>query len=212
MAKVVPTILATSPDEYATMLAKAEHVSRRVHVDITDGRFTDNRTINLEQVHVTEGTQIDLHLMVKDPAAELSNAIGLHPSLVILHSESEGDVLGCLGKLRSMGIKAGLAILPGTKVGELEPLVKSADHILIFTGELGHNGGQFQTGQLSLASQLRAIKPELEISVDGGVNPEVAALSAIQGVDVLYVGGYIQGATDPKVAYDEISSQLAVST
>jgi ribulose-phosphate 3-epimerase len=210
MAKAVPTVLATSPAEYDQMLNLARKLSPRVHVDISDGQFTDNATISVTQVHVPEDTQLDVHLMVKDPAAIFESTVSLHPKLVIYHAESEGDLEGIINQTRSLGVKAGVAILPTTEVTAATKLIEASDHVLIFTGQLGHNGGQFAIDQLRRVSTVRAIKPGLEISVDGGVNDQNAAIIAMEGVDVLYTGGFIQNAEDPRAAFNSI--QQAVVT
>ena len=211
MAKVVPTVLATAADEYADMLARARSLSKRVHVDISDGSLADGQTLGLAQVHVDTDTVLDLHLMLRQPAQQIDTALSLKPHLIILHAEAEGDVGGLIEQMRSLGVKAGVALLPGTSVESASNLILAADHVLIFTGTLGHNGGQFHTEQLKQVEQIRQLKPEIEISVDGGVNDSNAALISLQGVDVLYVGGFLQGASDPAQALEAINSQLGIA-
>lgn len=212
MAVVVPTVLATSPDEYAAMLARAESLNKRVHIDICDGQFAPNKTISLAQVQVSDGTEVDLHLMIKDVGTDLETALSLHPRLIIFHAESEGDVMEMAGHARSLGVKAGLAVLPQTTIVSVRALVEKVDHVLIFTGTLGQNGGEFQADQLVKVGEARHINPGLEISVDGGVSDANAALLAIQGVDVLYAGGFLQHAADPQAAYDSIMKQAGETT
>ena len=207
MAAVVPTVLATTPDEYTAMIERARSLSPRVHVDICDGRFADATTVGLAQVHVPAGTALDLHLMLEDPAAQLETALSLHPSLIIFHAESAGDVVGAMQHTQELGVEAGVALLPATTVDTAEPLLKIADHALIFTGTLGHNGGVFQDDQLTKVAQIRAIKPDIEISVDGGVTDANAATIVAAGVDVLYVGGFLQDAADPQAAYNAVVAQ-----
>lgn len=204
MATVVPTVLATTPDEYTVMMQTARSLSLRVHVDICDGKFADATTIGLAQVHVPEGTTLDLHMMVQDPVAQLETMLSLHPSLIIFHAESKGDLAGCMKHARELGVKVGLALLQSTTVLSAEALLKHADHALIFTGHLGHNAGTLQAEELAKAAELRRVKPDLEISVDGGVNGANTALVAGYQVDVLYVGAYLQRAGDPQEAFKDL--------
>ena len=210
MATVVPTILATTPDEYGTMLELAEGLSQRVHVDICDGRFADNKTIGLAQVQVSAGVELDLHLMLQNPLEQLETALSLKPHLIIFHAESTGDVAGAMAHTRDLGVRAGVAVLPQTSVETARPLIEHADHVLIFTGQLGHNGGQFQSDQLARISDVRQLRPAAEISVDGGVNDRNAALIALQSVDVLYTGAFLQQAEDPAAAFESIQRQIEV--
>jgi ribulose-phosphate 3-epimerase len=212
VAIVVPTVLATTPAEYGAMLARAEGLSRRVHVDICDGRFAGAVTINLAQVHANTDTQLDLHLMLQDPVSQLENALSLKPNLIIFHAEASGDVAGAMAHTQELGIKAGLGLLPQTSVEGARGLIESADHVLIFTGLLGHNGGQFQSDQLAKAAEVRAINPEAELSVDGGVNDDNAALTVAHGIDVLYVGSFLHQAKDPQAAFDVINRQIGATS
>ncbi|HUC87514.1 MAG TPA: hypothetical protein VMR75_04360, partial [Candidatus Saccharimonadales bacterium] len=184
MAIIVPTVLATTPDELGTMLDRAESLSERVHIDISDGQFTPNPTVGLAQVQVGENTLLDLHLMLQDPMAQLETALSLKPNLIIFHVESGGDLMGGLGHVRQVGIHAGVAILPQTPVEAARALIEHADHVLIFTGHLGYNNGDFQPDQLERVAAVRAIKPDVEVSVDGGVTDRNAALIALEDVNV----------------------------
>ena len=64
MVKVVPTILATTSDDYETRIRRVLPFAKRIHVDISDGKFTDATTVGLDQVEVDNGMIVDLHLMV----------------------------------------------------------------------------------------------------------------------------------------------------
>lgn len=182
MAEIVPTILATTPGEYHDRLEKLIPHTKRIHVDICDGVFAPSKTINLAQVYVPEDVALDLHLMVKDPLSHLESALALKPNLVIVHSEADGDHAKCIEEIQSFGVDAGVAYLPESQP---DTLLKQADHALIFTGKLGHYGGVMDKTQIPKIEAARAINPDLEVSVDGGVAPEnVGELNA----DVLYVG------------------------
>ena len=210
MATVVPTVLAATPEEYTAMFARAQSLSQRVHVDICDGQFTDNQTIGLAQVQVEEGVELDLHLMIQDPVAQLETASSLKPHLIIFHAEASGDIVGAMAHVRELGIKAGVAILPQTPVETARSLIDRADHVLVFTGTLGRNGGDFKPDQLPRVREVRAIKSTVEVSVDGGITDLNAALVVLEDVDVLYVGGFVQTAADPKAAYDSIVHQTGL--
>jgi ribulose-phosphate 3-epimerase len=208
VAVVVPTVLASSPDEFKTTMDRAAGLSDRIHVDICDGQFADAKTVDLAQVYAPDNAKLDLHLMVDDPTSVHETALSLKPELIIFHAESQGDVGALIEKTRQLGVKAGLAILPQTKLEDVETLLAKVDHALIFTGHLGHNGGQFQTQQLERAAAIKNSHPEVEVSVDGGVSDKNAALITLQGVDVLFVGGFLQNSPDPQAAFDSIRRQI----
>lgn len=185
MAKLVPTILALTPGEYHQRLEQVRPHTRRIHVDICDGDFVDVTTINLAQVYVPEGYELDLHLMVQNPFSLLNSAIALQPSRMIIHAEVEGHHVDCLKEIKSFGVDAGVAFLPKMQLEDHAELVELADHILVFTGTIGHYGGNLDRDQLHKIVDARAMNANAEVSIDGGINADNAGeLDA----DVLYVG------------------------
>lgn len=188
MAKIVPTILAATPDEYRSRLELVTQTADRVHVDIVDGKFAATKTISLDQVYVPNGVALDLHLMVQNPQAYLNSALATKPNLIIIHAESVADHATCAGDMQKMGVKAGLAYLGETQPSEL---VTNFDHALVFTGNLGHYGGRMQQSSLSKILEIKELKPEIEVAVDGGVNRDNMQAVIEAGADVVDSGmGY----------------------
>jgi ribulose-phosphate 3-epimerase len=204
MAEVVPTILSTTRDDYEVRFRRVKGFAKRIHVDISDGKFTDTVTVGLGDVEVSDGMIVDLHLMVSDPERAIETVVELKPSLVIVHFEADGEHDEIFETLHEAGIKAGLAILPETSVDEVAELLGLVDHLLVFTGTLGHNGGSFRANCLTKIAQARAINSDLEIAVDGGVDDVTGAEAVTAGADVLDCGAFIHNASDPEAAYRKL--------
>lgn len=214
MPEVVPAVLAETLEGFAHDLEVAISVSQRVQIDLADGEFAPNKTVNIEQVYCPDGADVDLHVMFDDPAAHLETMIAVAPSLVIVHSEakqlkSDDEIAYIRSQLQSAGIKFGLALLPKTEVDEIDKHLHDIDHVLVFTGELGHYGGEMQKSCLSKISELKTINPNLEIGVDGGIDESNVAGVVRAGADVLNVGSYIQKASRPQEAYDKLKAVIA---
>jgi ribulose-phosphate 3-epimerase len=201
MAKLAVAINADNPADYATRIDRVKAFAKRIHVDISDGVFTPHKTPGLSQVYGIDGTELDLHLMVQYPESQYENALAVEPSLVICHFESDGDIALLLSRFREVGVKAGLAIRQETTVEQVKDLLPSIDHLLVFTGQLGFNGGEFDASVLDKIATAKAINGQLEVAVDGGVDQTSAPLAITAGVDVLAVGSFIQDAPDPEAAY-----------
>jgi ribulose-phosphate 3-epimerase len=204
MAVVVPCVTATDAHVYREQMARIAPFAPRVHVDFSDGEFSPVKLINPIQAYWPEGVQADLHLMLKNPIEHLETVISLNPQLVIFHAESGGNLLGALLQLRALGIKTGVALLQQTTPESAHQLIAEADHVLIFSGDLGHFGGQADMTLLPKVAQIRAINPIAEIGWDGGVNAENASQLALGGIEVLNAGGAIQRSEDPQAAYDQL--------
>ena len=201
-AQVCPTITATNPHEYRAQLERVQALSQRIHVDLMDGTFASPRSVSLHELHWPEQQIIDLHVMYQHPARYLASIAALQPYLVILHAEADGDFMAMAEKLHSRNIRVGVALLAPTPAASIIPALEVIDHVLIFSGNLGHQGGSVaDLHLLAKGHELRAHKPELELGWDGGINASNIGQLAQAGIDVLNVGGFIQHALHPAEAY-----------
>jgi ribulose-phosphate 3-epimerase len=121
--------------------------------------------------------------------------------MVIIHNEVTVHHMHFAAELHRAGIKTGLALLHDTPVEYAEQIMHSFDQVLIFSGNLGHHGGEADLGLLDKVRAVRAHHPDVEIAWDGGIKAENAKQLIDAGVDVLNVGGFIQHASDPAQAY-----------
>lgn len=201
MAIICPTVLANTEADYAVQMHKAASLSDRIQIDLMDGEFAAPRSVELDDVWWPKGVTADIHLMYQNPFDYLDKLLHLQPHMVIVHVENMVHHMHFAAELHKEGILAGLAILPETPVVNVEQILHSFDHLLIFSGHLGHFGGQADLGLLHKAQEAKQHHPDLEIGWDGGVNDQNAAELAAGGVDVLNVGGFIQKANDPASAY-----------
>jgi ribulose-phosphate 3-epimerase len=202
MAIVCPTVLAESKDDFATQIKRVSFAGR-VQLDFMDGEFVETKSLELKEAW-WPNVKADIHLMYKRPMDHLETILRMKPNLVIVHAEAEIHHMHFAAELHSEGILAGLCILPETPIGNVEQILSSFDHLLIFGGKLGYFGGQADLNQLSKAWEAKQHHPDIEIGWDGGVNDQNAKQLVDGGIDVLNVGGYIQKAEDPKASYQKI--------
>lgn len=203
MATICPTILAKNLAEYNSALERVEDFAVRLQIDFADGEFAPTKTINLIEAHWPAHIHADFHLMHRDPLKEIETIIAQHPSLAIVHAESE-HAKDVIDELNAVRIKTGVCILPETSVESAGALIELVEHVLIFGGHLGYYGGEADLKQLDKVKEIRALKPEIEIGWDGGANDQTVKQLAEGGIDVINVGGFIQNAPDPKAAYQTL--------
>jgi ribulose-phosphate 3-epimerase len=206
MASVAPTINATSPEDYGRRINNVKPFATRLHIDVGDGVFDDVKTVGLTQVYDIDGVPFDLHLMMVHPESQFEKIASLMPQLVITHFEAPFDHEAFFKELRSIDIKVGLAVNVETTIEQVKDLLPTIDHLVVFTGRLGHNGGEFRADCLEKIAQARAINPNLEIAVDGGLNQETSRQAIEAGADLLDVGSFIHDADDPEIAYVAIEA------
>lgn len=208
MPIICPTVLAHNNQSFREQIERIAPFAERIQIDLTDGLFAKPETIALQHVWWPHTVQADLHLMYERPDLFLEQVIALSPSLVICHAEAQGEFGAFATRLKQAEIKVGVAILEPTPVSLIVKSLDSIDHVLIFSGDLGHYGGHANLELLAKVKELKNIKPTLEIGWDGGVNDHNAKELLAGGVDVLNVGGFIQKAADPKLAYDKLNAAL----
>jgi ribulose-phosphate 3-epimerase len=213
MAIIVPTVLSPTPEEYKSSLEKVHTFVERIHVDFS-GSFAPNQTIAINQIWWPQNWQTDIHAMVADPTPVVDLLVAMKPHLIIFHAEAKTDLLPVLQKVKAVGIKAGVALMRSTVPSDVAGLIEVADHVMIFSGDLGKYGGTASMMQLEKIRLVKNINNGVEIGWDGGVSAENAFSLAQGGVDVLYTGKAIHEASDAKAAYDtlvkEVNKQGAV--
>jgi ribulose-phosphate 3-epimerase len=182
--------------------------AERIHLDLMDGDFAPTRSINPAQAWWPENVTADIHLMYKRPLEHTETLVALGPNMVIIHAEAEGDKKEMMRHLQKLGIKAGVCLLKDTSVESAKELVEIADHVLLFSGDLGHFGGHADMKVLEKVPQVKAINPDVEIGWDGGANEQNVAELAKGGVGVINVGGAIQRASNPQDAYATLVAKL----
>jgi len=205
---ITPTILAENAEQYKEQVERVSGFAERVHIDITDGEFAPTLTVSVPELWAPEGWVVDIHAMVNNLEEYVPKLIALRPHLIIVHAEATGDVVQALRQIKQAGIMAGLALLRPTVPRTVEAMIKEAEHILIFSGELGKFGGSASLMQLEKIRLITAINPNVEIGWDGGIMVDNAYSLVHGGVHVLNVGGAIQRASDPHAIFMQLQQEI----
>lgn len=208
MTVIAPTILAETIDEYKASVDRLVPFAQRVHIDISDGEFAPNFLVDEAQLWWPKEWQVDIHAMVMRPSEHLARLIALKPNMIIFHAEIEEDRSALINQIKAAGIKAGIALLRTTVPLAVADIIKLADHVMIFSGELGKNGGTASLMQLEKVRLIKAINPAVEIGWDGGVNLENAYTLAQGSVSVLNTGETITQAEDAAAAYAALTKEI----
>lgn len=203
MVEIIPAILTSSPQELKDMVSGLEGHAQRVQVDIIDGQFADNKTIDPSSLEEIEtNLKLDFHLMVKEPINWVERCVNIAVGKRSLRSsdlriigqiEQMGSQAEFIGKVQEVGAKAGLAIDIKTKVDSLDPAVlNNLDVVLVMSVPAGFGGQKFDTRALDKIKRLDEIRlsdaTPYKICVDGGVNTKVMSQLGKAGADEVSVG------------------------
>ena len=208
MAVIAPALLAENADSYKQQAEKLNVFAERVHVDISDGIFAPNFTVDEGQVWWPQNWKVDIHAMVDKPSEHIQKLVSLRPNLIILHAECHEDISQIIQYIKQNGVKAGIALQKQTVPSTVEPLISMVDHVMIFSGDLGRYGGTASMMQLEKVRLVKRINAAVEIGWDGGVNVQNAFTLSQGGVDVLNVGGTIAKSDNPEETYKQLVAEI----
>lgn len=166
-----------------------------IHLDVMDGHFVPNITIGPSVVKALRGFSkkpFDTHLMISPANPYLKNFAEAGADIISIHPEAEPDYMATLKAIKDLGVKAGIAINPGTPVSVLDGVIDIVDLILVMTVNPGFGGQSFiksQLGKIEVARLLiDASGRDIDLEVDGGITPETAKLAVSAGADLLVAG------------------------
>ena len=209
MSIITPAILATNPDEYKAQVETIFPFVERVHIDVTDGEFAPNLTLPETQIWWPQEWKVDIHMMVARPSEHIDTIIQLNPNMVIFHAEVEEDLVPIFERLKNETmIKPGLALLRSTVPETVAPAIQAAEHILIFSGNLGEMGGHASMMQLEKIRLIKEINSNVEIGWDGGANLSNIFNLTQSGVDVVNVGSAIMNSQNPEQSYKQMEAEI----
>ncbi|MFA7308788.1 MAG: ribulose-phosphate 3-epimerase [Patescibacteria group bacterium] len=201
----IPAILAFSSAEFESKLQLALSLTDEVQIDIMDGQFVENTTIQLADiVSLPKSGIYEAHLMVVDPVAVMPEIVRLEITRVVVHIESD-NVAVAIERYKHRGIAVYLGINPGTGVEKLHPYITQIDGVLVMTVIPGFGGQELIPEALDKVRVLKREFPNLVIEVDGGVTHNTIHAVKDAGADAAVIGGAILKAADPKKSFEDLS-------
>jgi len=212
MVKISPSVLASDLSNLAKEVAEIESAGAElVHLDVMDGVFVPNMSFGMpviECLRKHSGMVFDVHLMIVSPEKYAKRFIDAGADIVTFHYEATEDPEALLDEIHSLGAKAAVSIKPATKAEAIFPLLKKCDMVLVMTVEPGYGGQSFMPEMLpkieAIRNEAQRLGLDLDIQVDGGINPETAKLCVAAGANVLVAGSSVFKAEDRRAAIDAL--------
>ncbi|WOJ90256.1 ribulose-phosphate 3-epimerase [Methylocapsa polymorpha] len=167
-----------------------------IHVDVMDGHFVPNITIGPAVVAALRPhtkLPFDVHLMIAPCDPFLTAFAEAGADLIAIHVEAGPHLHRSLQAIRGLGKKAGVVLNPATPAVSVKHVLDLVDLILVMSVNPGFGGQAFIPSAIEKIAELKAmigLRP-IRIEVDGGINPETAALVAAAGADTLVAGSAV---------------------
>lgn len=199
---IAPSILSADFAYLGEAVQQAEMAQADViHIDVMDGHFVPNITIGplvVSAVRKVTTLPLYVHLMIDCPERYVEAFVQAGTDILTVHPEATPHIHRTLQQIHNLGIKAGVALNPGTSISTLEHILPLVDLILVMTVNPGFGGQSFIPEMLEKIKRVRqmldAVHSDAWLSVDGGVNIKTASSIVAAGADTLVAGTAVFGA------------------
>lgn len=201
---IAPSVLAADFSRLGEQVRATEAAGAdMIHVDVMDGHFVPNLSVGVPVVAALRRVTrlpLDVHLMIAEPVRYVEDFARAGADILTVHPEADVHLHRTLQRIRALGIRAGVALNPGTSETALRYVLPLTDLILVMTVNPGFGGQAFLS---EMVAKVRAVRQMLNaagsaalLSVDGGITPLTAPLLITEGADTLVAGSAIFGAPE----------------
>jgi ribulose-phosphate 3-epimerase len=195
--EIVPSILSADMTRLGEQVKEAARAGAdRIQVDVMDGHFVPNLTFGpmvVEAVRRVTDLPIEAHLMIERPELFIEAFAKAGATLIEVQVESTTSLYRTVMRIRELGAKAGVAINPATSVEMLREILPFITTVNVMTVEPGFGGQKFIDQSPEKIRRVRAMAPDVEIEVDGGIDARTAPLVVKAGATVLVAGSSVFG-------------------
>ena len=213
---IAPSLLAA---DFANLQRDCEMVNQSeadwFHIDIMDGVFVPNISFGmpvLKAIGQHAKKPLDVHLMIVDPDRYIEEFAALNATILTVHYEACTHLHRTIQKIKSCGMKAGVALNPHTPVSHLEDSIQDLDLVCLMSVNPGFGGQSFIENTYTKVQQLKNLITfkgcKTKIEIDGGVTDKNANNLIEVGADVLVAGSYVFGAENPTQTVAELKAMI----
>jgi len=206
MGKIAPSILSADFTRLGEEIKDVEKAGADyIHIDVMDGHFVPNITIGPMIVKAAKRVTdlpLDVHLMISEPDYFIEDFAEAGASIITVHAEALKHLHRTIHLIRDKGARPGVVLNPATPLGVLEYVLDQLDMVVLMTVNPGFEAQKFIPEVIPKIRRLRKMVNDLnlnlEIEVDGGIDPENIGLVSSAGADVFVAGSAIYYSKDYK--------------
>jgi ribulose-phosphate 3-epimerase len=181
------------------------------HLDVMDGRFVPNISFGMsiiKQLRKASSKFFDVHLMIVEPEKYAEEFKDAGADNLTVHLEACSHLHRNIQQIKSLGMKAGVAINPSTPVFLLQDIIADIDLVCLMSVNPGFGGQSFIPHSIQKIKELKKLidqtRSSAKIEVDGGVSMQNAAQILSAGADVLVAGSTIFNSVNPKETIEQL--------
>ncbi|QHI73177.1 ribulose-phosphate 3-epimerase [Aminipila terrae] len=204
MVRLAPSILSADFSKLGEQVNLIEKAGAQViHVDVMDGHFVPNISYGATVMKSLCGKTklpFDVHLMIENPDKYVEDFITDQTEFIVVHQEACPHLHRTIQHIKSLGVKAGVAINPATSLSTLDFILEEVDLVLVMSVNPGFGGQKFIQSSLAKVEALKQIKDmhglSYEIEIDGGIGLDNVSAVVDAGVELVVAGSAVFGAPD----------------
>ena len=192
---IAPSVLAA---DFANLQRDIEMINTSeadwFHIDIMDGVFVPNISFGapvIKELRKCSKLVFDVHLMVEMPERYIEDFVNAGADIITVHVESTKHLDRTIELIKSYGIKAGVTLNPATPVESLKYIINKVDMVLVMSVNPGFGGQSFIEYSLDKIKEIKNMRPDVDIEVDGGITDITAKRVIEAGANVLVAGSYV---------------------
>ena len=194
MIQIIPSILTNDPEEARELLSRCEGVVDRISIDIIDGKFANNKTIDPSAIADIDTTlKIDYQLIVYEPVNWIERCARAGADRIIGHIEQMSDQVEFVGKVQGVGLSVGLGLDIETTIAKIDStILTNLDVVLVMSVKAGFGGQEFDKRAINKLKELDEIRirddSPFKIHDDGGITLESIYNIHRVGADEVSIG------------------------
>jgi ribulose-phosphate 3-epimerase len=207
--RIAPSLLSADFSRLGEEIASVEAAGADLlHLDVMDGHFVPNLSIGVpvvESISRCTDLLLDTHLMITDPGRYAEAFALAGAGNITFHIEVAEEPRALVRQIHDLGVKAGVALNPGTPAQRIDGIIEDVDVVLVMTVWPGFGGQEFISDCLAKIETLAGrLRPDQWLEVDGGINRRTAGAVAAAGADTLVAGNAVFASPDAGVEVREL--------